>query len=129
MLALLGPPACNSARGDAWLTSPADSCDYTRMKGRPSSCAIVLVSLLHATRAAACQLPDGRLASIACLKQQQPSWSCQPIADAHLAASAAGFETSDVSGVMDGALDGFITAYLREKGKQQQEARLAAPTA
>eukprot|EP00878_Enallax_costatus_P023634 GHUV01025144.1.p1 GENE.GHUV01025144.1~~GHUV01025144.1.p1 ORF type:complete len:242 (+),score=54.94 GHUV01025144.1:196-921(+) len=40
-----------------------------------------------------------------------------------------GYETSDVSAVMDGALDGFITAYLREKGRQQQEARLAAPTA
>uniref|UniRef100_A0A383W472 Prokaryotic-type class I peptide chain release factors domain-containing protein n=1 Tax=Tetradesmus obliquus TaxID=3088 RepID=A0A383W472_TETOB len=40
-----------------------------------------------------------------------------------------GCETSDVSAVMDGGLDAFITAYLREQGRQQQEQRLAAPTA
>jgi hypothetical protein len=45
------------------------------------------------------------------------------------AAWCAGCETSDVSAVMDGSLDDFITAYLREQGRQQQEQRLAAPTA
>jgi hypothetical protein len=29
---------------------------------------------------------------------------------------------------MDGDLDAFISQYLRHKSKQQQEARLAAPT-
>lgn len=40
----------------------------------------------------------------------------------------AGCETSDISAVMDGKLDDFISQYLRHKSKQQQEARLAAPT-
>jgi peptide chain release factor 2 len=40
-----------------------------------------------------------------------------------------GHETSDVGAVMDGDLDDFITAFLRLRGRQQQEARLTAPTA
>lgn len=45
-----------------------------------------------------------------------------------LCLAAAGCETNDISAVMDGDLDAFISQYLRHKSKQQQEARLAAPT-
>jgi hypothetical protein len=42
---------------------------------------------------------------------------------------AAGFETSDITAVMDGGLEDLISEYLRHKSMQQQEARLTAPTA
>lgn len=58
----------------------------------------------------------------------------QRTAPAHVAASVLlaclppGYETSDVGAVMDGGLDGFISAFLRQQGQREQEARLAAPT-
>jgi peptide chain release factor 2 len=37
-----------------------------------------------------------------------------------------GVETSDVQGVMDGALDPFMTAYLRRKGAEATQEMLGA---
>jgi hypothetical protein len=37
-----------------------------------------------------------------------------------------GYETADVGAVLDGDLDGFVSAFLRLRGREQQEARLAS---